>query len=213
MGGEIPTYRDNLKRKIAEVRGASRGGVIEKMQSATKEVVEEIQKEKTPATPADEEPDDGIQEKGEKAGDRDGHEEVAPEVEGADGHEHAGQEEDRADTPREGPSRPPPTVERRRSPGSAFEFSRICGRHGCLLQRRRCESHAALALGGRRFRDGRATASIAGNHVALSLWRHPGASPRRLVAARIAVVPTSSTLPARAAGTEIAFSRTAATRL
>ena len=35
LGGEIPSYRDNLKRKIAEVRGASRGGVIEKVQSAT----------------------------------------------------------------------------------------------------------------------------------------------------------------------------------
>ena len=45
LGGQIPVYRDNLKRKIAEVRGASRGTVIEKVQSATKEVVEELQKE------------------------------------------------------------------------------------------------------------------------------------------------------------------------
>ena len=35
LGGEIPSYRDNLKHKIAEVRGASRGSVIEKVQSAT----------------------------------------------------------------------------------------------------------------------------------------------------------------------------------
>ena len=53
LGGEIPTYRDNLKRKIAEVRGASQGGVIEKVQSATKEVVAEIQKEAKPAKSAD----------------------------------------------------------------------------------------------------------------------------------------------------------------
>jgi predicted PurR-regulated permease PerM len=45
LGGQIPVYRDNLKRKIVEVRGASRGSVIEKVQSATKEVVEELQKE------------------------------------------------------------------------------------------------------------------------------------------------------------------------
>jgi predicted PurR-regulated permease PerM len=53
LGGEIPSYRDNLKRKMAEVRGASRGGVIEKVQSATQEVVEELQKEAKPAKPAD----------------------------------------------------------------------------------------------------------------------------------------------------------------
>jgi predicted PurR-regulated permease PerM len=49
LGGQIPVYRDNLKRKIAEVRGASRGTVIEKVQSATKEVVEELQKEDAPS--------------------------------------------------------------------------------------------------------------------------------------------------------------------
>ena len=53
LGGEIPSYRDNLKRKIAEVRGASRGGVIEKVQSATQEVVEELQKEDKPVKPAE----------------------------------------------------------------------------------------------------------------------------------------------------------------
>ena len=53
LGGEIPSYRDNLKEKIAEVRGASRGGVIEKVQSATKEVVEEFQKEDKPVKPAE----------------------------------------------------------------------------------------------------------------------------------------------------------------
>lgn len=53
LGGEIPTYRDNLKRKIADIRGASQGGVIEKVQSATKEVVEELKKEEQPVKPAD----------------------------------------------------------------------------------------------------------------------------------------------------------------
>ena len=52
LGGQIPVYRDNLKRKIAEVRGASRGTVIEKVQSATKEVVEELQKEDPPSKAA-----------------------------------------------------------------------------------------------------------------------------------------------------------------
>jgi hypothetical protein len=53
LAGEIPTYRDNLKRKIAEVRGAGQGSVIEKVQSATKEVVDELHKEKQPAKAAD----------------------------------------------------------------------------------------------------------------------------------------------------------------
>jgi predicted PurR-regulated permease PerM len=53
LGTEIPTYRDNLKQKIAEVRGASRGSVIEKVQSATKDVVAELEKDDKPATPAD----------------------------------------------------------------------------------------------------------------------------------------------------------------
>jgi predicted PurR-regulated permease PerM len=49
LGEDIPTYRDNLKRKAVEVRGASRDSVIEKVQSATKEVVEELRKEEKPA--------------------------------------------------------------------------------------------------------------------------------------------------------------------
>jgi predicted PurR-regulated permease PerM len=53
LSGEIPGYRDNLKRKIADVRGASRGSVIEKVQTATKEVVDELQKEEKPARPGE----------------------------------------------------------------------------------------------------------------------------------------------------------------
>jgi predicted PurR-regulated permease PerM len=51
LGDEIPAYRDHLKHKIAEVRGASRGNVIEKVQTATKEVVEEFQKDDRSAKP------------------------------------------------------------------------------------------------------------------------------------------------------------------
>ena len=47
LSEDIPTYRDHLKEKIAEIRGASRGTVIERVQSATKEVVEELQKNDT----------------------------------------------------------------------------------------------------------------------------------------------------------------------
>ncbi len=53
LGEEIPIYRDHLKQKIAAIRGASRGSVIEKVQTATKEVVEELQKEDKPVKPAD----------------------------------------------------------------------------------------------------------------------------------------------------------------
>lgn len=53
LGEDIPSYRDHLKHKIAEVRGASQGNVIEKVQSATKEVVEELQKDDKPVKPAD----------------------------------------------------------------------------------------------------------------------------------------------------------------
>jgi predicted PurR-regulated permease PerM len=53
LGADIPTYRDNLKRKIADIRGVSQGGVFEKVQTATKEVVEELRKEQPPAKSAE----------------------------------------------------------------------------------------------------------------------------------------------------------------
>jgi predicted PurR-regulated permease PerM len=53
LGGDIPVYRDNLKGKIADIRGANRGSVIDKVHSATKEVVDELQKETTPTKPAE----------------------------------------------------------------------------------------------------------------------------------------------------------------
>jgi predicted PurR-regulated permease PerM len=51
LGEEIWRYRDNLKQKVADIRGAGRGGVIEKVQSTTEEVVEELEKEENPARP------------------------------------------------------------------------------------------------------------------------------------------------------------------
>ena len=53
LSGEIPRYRDNLKQKIADVRGAGTGGTLEQVQSAAKEVSEELKKEAPAATPGD----------------------------------------------------------------------------------------------------------------------------------------------------------------
>lgn len=53
LSSEVPRYRDNLKQKIADVRGAGKGGTLEQVQSAAKEVTEELQKEAPAATPAD----------------------------------------------------------------------------------------------------------------------------------------------------------------
>src|SRR5262249_51885874 len=47
LSEDIPTYRDHLKEKIAEIRGASQSTVIRRVQSATQEVVEELQKSDT----------------------------------------------------------------------------------------------------------------------------------------------------------------------
>jgi predicted PurR-regulated permease PerM len=48
LGQELPQYKGNLKQKIADFRGAGRGGGLEKIQSAAKEVMGELQKEDTP---------------------------------------------------------------------------------------------------------------------------------------------------------------------
>jgi predicted PurR-regulated permease PerM len=53
LSGELPRYRDNLKQKIADVRGAGKGGVLEQVQSAAKDVTEELQKDAPAATPGD----------------------------------------------------------------------------------------------------------------------------------------------------------------
>src|SRR5262249_60285122 len=45
---DIPQYRDNLKAKIAAVRGAGKGGPLAEVQSALQEVNEELQRAETP---------------------------------------------------------------------------------------------------------------------------------------------------------------------
>ena len=53
LSEEIPRYRENLKQKIADVRGAGTGGALEQVQSAAKDVTEELKKETPPATPGE----------------------------------------------------------------------------------------------------------------------------------------------------------------
>lgn len=44
LADELPRYRTNIQTKIADLRGASRGGSVEKMQKTVEDVVGEIQK-------------------------------------------------------------------------------------------------------------------------------------------------------------------------
>jgi predicted PurR-regulated permease PerM len=48
LGNELPKYTVNIKQKIADVRGAGKGGVLEKVQRAIEEVEDEIQKNAVP---------------------------------------------------------------------------------------------------------------------------------------------------------------------
>jgi predicted PurR-regulated permease PerM len=48
LASELPTYTDNIKQKIAQVRQASSGGVLGKVQEAVRDVTSELQ----PSTPA-----------------------------------------------------------------------------------------------------------------------------------------------------------------
>jgi predicted PurR-regulated permease PerM len=41
---DLPRYEDNIKRKITDVRGAGKGSLLEKAQTAAKEVTEELEK-------------------------------------------------------------------------------------------------------------------------------------------------------------------------
>src|SRR3990172_3338588 len=49
LANELPTYRKNIRQKIADVRGAGKGGALEKVQKTVDEVKNEIQKSDTPA--------------------------------------------------------------------------------------------------------------------------------------------------------------------
>lgn len=49
LGNELPQYTGNIRQKISDVRGASKGGVLENVQKAIDEVKDEIQKKEGPA--------------------------------------------------------------------------------------------------------------------------------------------------------------------
>jgi predicted PurR-regulated permease PerM len=49
VANELPTYRQNMKRKIADIRGAGKGGALEKVQKTAEEVKEELEKKDEPA--------------------------------------------------------------------------------------------------------------------------------------------------------------------
>ncbi|HSF57151.1 MAG TPA: AI-2E family transporter [Candidatus Binatia bacterium] len=44
VANELPTYRKNIEKKIADIRGAGKGGVIEKVQETAEEVKKELEK-------------------------------------------------------------------------------------------------------------------------------------------------------------------------
>ena len=44
VANELPTYTQNMKRKIADIRGAGKGGALEKVQKTAEEVKKELEK-------------------------------------------------------------------------------------------------------------------------------------------------------------------------
>src|ERR1700730_3079121 len=48
LGSELPQYRGNIMRKVAEFRRSGRGGALAEVQLTAQEVMGEIQKEATP---------------------------------------------------------------------------------------------------------------------------------------------------------------------
>jgi predicted PurR-regulated permease PerM len=49
VANEIPTYRKNIQKKIADIRGAGKGGALEKVQKTAEEVKKELEKKDEPA--------------------------------------------------------------------------------------------------------------------------------------------------------------------
>jgi len=49
VANEIPTYRKNIQQKIADIRGAGKGGALEKVQKTAEEVKKELEKKDEPA--------------------------------------------------------------------------------------------------------------------------------------------------------------------
>jgi predicted PurR-regulated permease PerM len=50
VANELPTYRKNIEKKIADIRGAGKGGALEKVQKTAEEVKKELEKKDEPAT-------------------------------------------------------------------------------------------------------------------------------------------------------------------
>jgi predicted PurR-regulated permease PerM len=48
VANEIPTYRKNIQQKIADIRGAGKGGALEKVQKTAEEVKKELEKKDEP---------------------------------------------------------------------------------------------------------------------------------------------------------------------
>jgi predicted PurR-regulated permease PerM len=53
LADELPRYRTNIQAKIADLRGASKGGSVQKMQKTVEDVVDELQKTDEPSPPRD----------------------------------------------------------------------------------------------------------------------------------------------------------------
>ena len=53
LANELPKYTGNIRQKIADVRGAGKGGALEKVQNTVEEVKSEIQKDNEPAKAKD----------------------------------------------------------------------------------------------------------------------------------------------------------------
>ena len=49
MANELPTYRQNIRKKIADIRGAGKGGALEKVQKTAEEMKQELEKKDEPA--------------------------------------------------------------------------------------------------------------------------------------------------------------------
>ena len=49
VANELPTYRQNIRKKIADIRGAGKGGVLEKVQKTAEEMKQELEKKEGPA--------------------------------------------------------------------------------------------------------------------------------------------------------------------
>ena len=49
LANELPTYRKNIRQKIADIREAGKGGALEKVQKTAEDVKEEFQKNDEPA--------------------------------------------------------------------------------------------------------------------------------------------------------------------